>query len=842
MNLNLHYTSFVVLRFLWIVTIALCAWTPTHAQIEKPHLNKPSTDSLQRDFKQRITDQCTTKDSLISNQKEKLGSAKENAQNAAKHKVSEARTKSSDLIVTYQDSFKTLRDSLWKRTKQSVLGEVPSKDSLKNQFTTALKQAPNKVAKSTQLSGEIVSESFVTNYQDPFTVSEKAYSRLYGNPTVEVGKLPFTVDFFVTTEPNTIYNSNTVNLRFNTEQFKQNIRQTASNKLREAQRKKNELGDLTFDLENQKKRLGGELDKQKNQLGSVEARLKGLEDQAKNKTPVAPELPDTDHLSEAVRRQAENQWNKQQQTLELKGDSTIASLKRSYMSEEALNKLDSNQRKEYLRKKEQHEKIQARYNEALKTYQFIDSIYQMVQKADSIASGKLDEVKTQYAQPDLLKAKAIEKLKSKKLASLVSSVDYFEVGINYPFFSKLSLNGSPSRGLNSSFTFGNNQLKVVAGKTINNRMNTFGLGQPNPVFDRNVQGVSYRKDNRRGFWEISNAVLWDPSNFDEPKRNIIQTLTWQRRLGKKLDLEVNSAHSIYSDNIHMEEISPSDVTFFEQRMNGSAIGAKANYRLDGQSKLKVEGQRVYPGFINLSNPFMRNGYDEYKGQLDRKFFKRKLHTSVFYKHFSDNITGIQESTNTMDGYGITMRTNFRKSWNFFAQHAPYEQGNNHPDSIFRTNNQLSVTTAGAIYMKKFEKSNIMFMSNYTRSHIDFNKGEAPVENQFYNAMLTVTRPKILASLNAYRNESKPRIDTLNYSGLRLEIGQQAKGKVQFSTNLFFDYYDSDDYRYNWTTSAQYNGWKKFQIMSSFGLGRIEGLFGLESKDIYSGQLLIKYTL
>jgi hypothetical protein len=840
MNLNQHKK--LDLRNLVSTALLLCCATLSYAQIETPKIDVSSTDSIQEEFKNRLANQKDAKDSLISQQREKLNNAKDNARSAAGQKITDVKTKSNETVGTYKDSLKTLRDSLWTRTRRSVLGEVPSKDSLKNQLGTTIKEAPKKVVKSTRLSGEIVSESFITNYQDPFTVSEKAYSRLYGNPTIEVAKLPFTVDFFVTTEPNTVYNSNTINLRFNTEQFKQNIRQTASNKLRDVQNKKNELGEFSFDLQNQKKRLGAELDKQKSQLGSTEARLKGLEDQAKGKIPSTPELPDTDGLSEAARRKTENEWKKKQTDIEQKGDSLITNTKRSYMSEEALEKLDSNQQAEYLRKKEQYEQMQSRYNEAMKTYQFIDSIYQMVQKADSIASGKLDEVKNQYTQPDLLKSKATEKLKSKKLASLVSSVDYFEVGINYPYFSKLSLNGSPSKGLNSSFTFGNNQLKVVAGKTINNRINTFGLGQPNPVFDRYVQGVSYRKDNQRGFWEISNAVLWDPSDFDEPKRNIIQTLTWQRRLGKKLDLEVNSAHAMYSDNIHMEEISPSDVTFLEQRMNGSALGLKANYRLDGQSKLKVEGQRIYPGFVNLSNPFMRNGYDEYKGQLDRKFFKRRLHTSVFYKHFSDNITGIQESTNTMDGYGITVRTNFREAWNFFAQHAPYEQGNNHPDSIFRTNNQLSVTTAGAIYMKKIKESNIMFMANYTRSHIDFNKGDAPVENQFYNAMLTITRPKILASLNGYRNESKPRIDTLNYSGLRLEIAQQGKSTVQFSTNLFFDYYDSQDYRYNWTASAQYNGLKRFQFVTSFGLGRIEGLFGLENKDIYSGQLLIKYTL
>ncbi len=814
-------------------------------KIEKPHIETPNKDSLNTEIKnkvdekkQQVTDQFNLKKEKIKEQKEGI------KQNTLDQKDS-LKSRASTQINAKKDEFGVYRDSLLKLSFKDIIGDIPSfkgsKDSLKGGLKSSIVQIKDRVKSSTSFSGEIVSESFVTNYQDPFTVSEMMYSRFYGNPTVQVGTLPFTVDFFVTTEDNTFYNSNSFNIRFNTEQFKNNLRQKAYAKLQGATKKKEILAQKKSELGKQKSRLKNRLSQEKTKLDNLENQLGNLEEKAKNKIPNAPDKPNVnvkDKINvegkvDALKQKQRNRLNGITQRIENKKDS-MTNLD-NHLNSDRVSGFDSAKYAEYVKRR-------AQYDDLLRKYELMDSIYTVVQSLDSNYGDKVKNLNKEYANPNFLKDKAAEKFKSKKLANLLNSVDYFELGINYPFFSRLSLNGTPVKGLNTGFTSGKNHFKIVGGKTFNNQINTFGLNQPNPEFNRNVQGILFERKSARGSFEVSNTSIWDNATETEPKRNFVQTVSLDQQIGKKLTVKINTAHSVYTDNTKLPKAEINRPSFLEQRLNQLALGTEMRYRLDAQSKLKVVGQRIYPGFMNVSNPYMRNGYDEYKAQLDRKFFKRRLHTTFFYKHFSDNITHIQENTNTMKGYGISARTSFKKGPNFFAQHAPYEQGNNHPDSIFRTNNQLSVSSVGMIYIKQLKKTNLSIITNYTRSQIDFNKGDAPVENVFYNAMISAKGSKMSLSLNGYRNQSKPKIDTLNYSGARIEIEQQGSGKLRFATSLFIDYYDSKDYRYNWVTTASFSGIKKLNIETSFGIGLIDGLYGVDRKDIYSGRVLMAYRL
>ena len=147
-----------------------------------------------------------------------------------------------------------------------------------------------------------------------------------------------------------------------------------------------------------------------------------------------------------------------------------------------------------------------------------------------------------------------------------------------------------------------------------------------------------------------------------------------------------------------------------------------------------------------------------------------------------------------------------------------------------------------MYFKKMKSKQLSIVTNYTRSHIDFNKGEAPIENTFYNAFVLMKGQKLNLSVNVYRNQSLPKVDSLNYSGCRLEVSQDAKKKVYLSSSLFLDKYDSEAYRYNWVNSVNTTFLKKIQMQASIGIGRIEGLYGIDKKDVFSGQIIMRYRL
>lgn len=676
---------------------------------------------------------------------------------------------------------------------------------------------------SPRLSGSIEVESFATNYQDPFTLSEKVYTRLFGSPTLSIASLPFTADFYVTTESQTVYNSNSLSLRFNPSQFKNNLESKAGQKLKSLEASKDVL-------EQKKQRLA----KEKNQLGIEIEKYKSALELQKSKLDITKW--DTPNLDSVVLQKK----NTLKQKAQHYRDSTVSNAKSNVDSVQSKYAVDTVMLRDSIASFEQYQQLNQSYQKLLKLYNQLDSLYNTVSKADSSTKERMDKYKA-LGNPNEIKNKAT-KYKPSKLIRIASKLEYLDLGISYPFFNKYSLNGVPVNGISTGVSLNNVTLKLASGKTIDTRINSFGLDQPRPSFTRNIQGVFFSKQTQLSLFETSTTALWDSKSADEPKLNSVQTLSFQRMIGRKLSLFINTAHSIYSDNYKIPSEKLDHPSFLVSRLYQSALEVKGKFKLDGNSKLSGEVKRIYPGFMNLSNPFMRSGYDELKFQVDRKFLKRTIHLSANYKQFSDNVLGHELSTNRMNGYGISLRTAFKKGPNFFAQHAPYEQGNNHPDSLFRTQNQLSVTSLGVIYLKQLNKTKLSVIGNITRSHIDFNRGEAPVENRFYNTMVNLTTKNTSISVSVYRNESLPYIDSLNYWGARMNCGQIGTKKLNFSSEIFLDYFDSDDFRYNWVTTVKIAATSKISGELNMGLGRINGLFGLERKDIYSAGLRFVYVL
>jgi hypothetical protein len=726
--------------------------------------------------------------------------------------------------ISIPDSIFNLKDSISlskvrSRIKIPSFGHLPD---MSMNSRSLIKGTWQSLKSNVNLSGNITSESFVTNYQDPFTVSEKTYSRVYGSPTLQMAGLPLILDFFVTSEPNSVYNSNSFNVRFDSERFKKNIELKAKRKVEDLKKERTAVAKDKLSKEKQREKLDSLLQENRNIIEDI---TKGL-----------PKKPTIDKEIKVSRPKIDipekPELNFSLNKFEIVDTSNWKDSVRNHLLPKFQDTAIYNR---YIKLVKQGKNLEQKYQQA-------DSVYLVLQDSDSVLSARLQKAKDAYVNPQKLKQKAETKVKGRLLGKVLNQVDYFEIGINYPYFSEYSLNGTPVKGLNLGLTNGKNTFKLVGGKTFENQFNTFGLDQPKPEFIRNVQGVLFRHQGAKGGIEFSNSSLWDSEKIVEPKRNFVQCVTYDKQFGNKLLVTVKTAYSSYNGNTNQAKngLEVDKASFFAQRLNQSAGQLEAKYRLDAKSKFKMDGKRIYPGFINLSNPYMRNGYDEYKFNLDRKIFKRKIHTSIFYKHFSDNITRIQRSTNTMKGYGVSIRSSFKKGPNFYLQHAPYEQGNNHPDSIFRTNNQLSVSTAGITFFKQQERRKWSFLSNVTRSQIDFNNGDAPIENVFYNAMVQSISSSNSFSFNGYRNQSKPKVDSLNYMGLRVELSLTLSKKIAISSSFFWDQYDSHDFRYNWINTLKSNLWKSLNIQSSFGIGLIDGLYGLERKSIYSGRLMMVY--
>lgn len=680
--------------------------------------------------------------------------------------------------------------------------------------------------------GSISLESFATNYQDPFTLSEKMYTRIYGSPGITLGNLPFRVDFFLTTEPNTLYNSNNVNLSFDVEQFKNKLRDQKMQSVASLASKKQVLGTKKSQLEVYKEELDTKLSERLLQLDSFTDLVDSYQVRSHINTTLTDKLPDTTRL----RKEINSMVNPYSDSLQHQADSNFRYRSTIYIDRrDSLHKTREEVLTQYHQKQAEIELLRKRIDQ-------VDSVLTTLKNIDSVIGVRTEQLTSNATNPTRYRVFASRNKKLQKLISLFDKIETLELGINYPVINQYSINGIPTKGVNLSFNHKNNRLQYVGGKTINTLINTFGLDQPGPEFTRNVHALAWSHRRAKTEFKVSTTTMWDNANDAPAHLNLVQTLDYAWQVTQRVNLSLGSAHSTYDENRTSNSETPQELSIFQSQLYQSAFHSELRARLDGKSKLKVRAERIYPGFMNLANPFMRSGYDQIDAKIDRKFFKRRLHVAGSYKHFQDNILGNNQGTNTMQGYGFSMRTALKKYPNVFIQHNPYEQGNNHPDSLFRTNTQLSVTSVGVIYTKKGTKGVTNILGSATRSYIDFNKPEeVPVENRFFTLSANTQRKTLRMGLNAYRNTSLPSVDTLNYSGVRIDLEKTVKKTMKLTCSAFGDLYDSGSYRYLTTLGVTYVK-KKTSVTLNGSVGEVHKLFGLDQKRVLSCGMIVHRRL
>src|SRR5690606_20919711 len=137
---------------------------------------------------------------------------------------------------------------------------------------------------------------------------------------------------------------------------------------------------------------------------------------------------------------------------------------------------------------------------------------------------------------------------------------------------------------------------------------------------------------------------------------------------------------IQSENL--EILTPSSFTAYN-------VGVKKSIK----NKVELEGvfKQVGAGFRAVGSPFLSVNFREYEMKYQHVLFKGRIKAEANYEELRDNISGFNINTNRMKGYGLKLSTSFAKLPNIIFSHAPYQQGNNHPDSLYRTNNQFSIT-------------------------------------------------------------------------------------------------------------------------------------------------------
>jgi hypothetical protein len=533
----------------------------------------------------------------------------------------------------------------------------------------ALRNTP-KPAMRFSSTGSVGIEAYQTNFQSPRLLNQPSYIRLTTRQTFNLGIIPIGLEGFATTEPQSVYSSNYLRFYFDREAYKAAIQKKRQSAMSQ--------------LQQQAALSKAELEKQKRYLADLEARAETAEQElAKSKERLA---------------EKQNTWGQFTSAHIIRSnvpDSTGLQLKRM-LNQRAADSMaieylirDTQQLHQYLKAGSEKK---AKYSAA-------------VQKLDSAFThdtALLGQARRSIRGFDGGIEQSAQNMVGSRAERLFAGVTQFQVGSAQVLIHPYSLNGTSMRGINAGYSFGNTEVEIAAGA-----IQSVGLFQ----FDRNRipfdrPAVALKVTTQLSALKIGTFghIVRDlpekaAKNNHEAFSNAVFGVFAEGTLGKNTNVELSAATATFSvQSTRVRQViysGPATVrrTGFENKAYRIRLEQQLSKRLSSE----ITAQMAGPAFRNLGNPFMRSRFEEQALKLKGATLSGQLLLSGFYKRFNDNPGKLQEITNASQGYGISIQTRFKKRWlpNFNFSITPYEQGNNHPDTLLRVNSRFNMTMAGA---------------------------------------------------------------------------------------------------------------------------------------------------
>ena len=822
-------TLSILVLLLWhFCALAQVKPLPCDTCLKQKWEQKQFSDSLLKSGKQHLEE---SKDSVIKKNQNKV-----NGISDAYRQELKAKTDSSARSA-YKNKFKGKTDSstragIKNKTKNTLSSEFNKGKSLSQD---KWKQLKNKIPERKQmirLTGEVRSETYYTTAQNPMMRNEPIYSRLYISPTITFLGLPFKANFFFTTESNNTWKNNFFSIRFDANALRQQAMTDMQKQLDEA-KKLDRLRQVDLQrnvLETQ--RYEQELDQLKQELPDLddlqETLKKSAEEKAKayldaEKAKLETQLKEA---SEEEKIKLEQSFRQKQDSLMLKykqeaGDSVLQAKGQLESS------VDTAKLGKYLRMQNKIDGLKAK-KQKLEDLRQADSA-QLLQKVSGMRN------------PDDIRRMAKDQLPGKKLLTGILAVDRFGIGLVNPQYSEFTLFAASLKGLDIGVNQDKYFYDLTLGKTT--RQFTGPFSNIKPVFDR------YLGMARIGYGELKGNHLsveylyaFDPKTVDKGMpmvRNGVVNVSAQFTMLKNAKIEANAAQSDYKEQ-YIEERN-NVVTNKTSVLDASANKAyqlKATQVIGDNTKVEAQLKQTGAAFRTVGNPFLRRNFREAEFKYEQQLWKKRIKFSGFYKEMRDNLIELNQATNRLKGYGLKLSTAFEKYPNLTLSYSPYQQGNNHPDSAYRTNNQFSITTAMVTYKKRFKTVSWNGLLNWTRSAMELND-KGTVAYRMLSTVHTMQLGQRHTSMFSYMsNITAPFVDSLNSNSIQVNHTYLAKKSLSIGMLGEHTVYKNGAYRTGAGLQVSTTLMKNFTLSILTRYDRINKLWRLQDADVFTGRVVM----
>jgi len=720
-----------------------------------------------------------------------------------------------------------------------------TKAKANNHWTVAKKALKNPF----KLTGEIRSESFAATAQNPMLRNEPVYSRLYITPTISFLGLPFKANFFLTTENNNAYKSNFFSFKFDANAMRQQAATQIQNEIDEA-KKTDRLRQLDIQknaLETQ--RYEDELNGMKSKIPDADVLQKTLEQQAEEKSKAYIEQ-ERQAAEEKLKNASEEEKLKIQQELKQKEDSIINHYKKeagdSIMAAKGqyMDKIDTAKVNGY---KDKATEDTAQLGQYLRMLQKVEDLKAQKQKLDDLRqldSTKILQKAGGIRNPDDLRKLAKEQLPGNQFIKNVLAVDRFGIGVVNPQYSEFTLFAATVKGLDIGINKEKWFYDLTIGKTTKQLTGPFTSNKS--VYDRNIGvariGIGELKDDHLSA-EYLYAFDNKSTDINMPQiRNGVLNLNVQFKLLKGTQMEANAAQSVYKESFTLLQtnyVSSTAKTNIALGTNANkSYLLKATQTVSKNAKLEAQIKQTGAAFRSVGNPFLRRNFREFEIKYEQQFFKKKIKFSGFYKEMRDNLIELNKATNRLKGYGLKLSTAFEKFPNLMVSYSPYQQGNNHPDSIYRTNNQFSVTNAMITYKKRYKTIAWNGLVSYTRSAMEIND-RGTVAYRLVSTVHTMQLGNRNTSILSYlSNVTAPFVDSLNSNSIQINHTYLANKKMSLTLLSEQTKYKNGAYKMGGGLQVTSTVFRNFTLSLLARYDKVHKLWHLEDADVFTGRVVM----
>ncbi len=680
-----------------------------------------------------------------------------------------------------------------------------------------------------QIKGRVGLEGYHTSFQNPRMLNEPQYLRLSGTSSVSLGGLPLLVDFYKTTEKQTFYNSNYFKIKFDYQAFVSNITKlweeqlhtaTANADMSKFQSRSHEK--LIVESQNQKGAL-------RNQQLSLETKLKEQQEA---------------HLLQ-YQKQADSFVKTQQDSLVIEIGVTRDSFEKS---QTLSTRFDDSMKLEQLKNDTQRiaESIRQIENQ-LQNLQNKQRQFDSTLNADT---AKISRYKRLLENPEANLTSWLKEQGLPPQLGLLSRIKDFQTGIVNPLIHTYSISGVSMKGLESSIALGKQTLNLACGKAIITDVNSYN--RANNRYERTFVGADYDLKIHDHFsFHLFGHYAADPkSKFITENRIALQNgvvgINAVYRSNKWPKLDISFAKSSFRALNNFEFTTPnilnaSPYSISQQTMSNGAYKILAEKTVIKGFTLEGSTQMVGPRYKNLGNPFMRVNFIEHIAKTKFAFYNNQIRASVFYKTTSNNPLRISEVTNTSSGYGLSLNTYFKnkKLPNFMTSLSPYEQGNNHPDSLFRINSKFSILTAGMTY--RTGKKNKYFVMVYgSQSRMQFTDTFLAVVRTLSISQDLSVGKKITLGVGSTFTRTFPSVDStqanIHQARFTYKIGKSSSVTLTGFTSQFLN----GAYRKGGSLNISMPTGKHIKISLKAGYDHYFKLWGIDNKEAFWGLGKIEY--